>query len=190
MTEQEQILSIGEVDDLESLVYEINERFRIIQRKFTLYNKGDLLYASAINVLGALGIGTANYKLFVNAAGDLPEWAAGLKIITATRAMDAASGDVGYTGVGFKPSLIIFLARYDNSISIGVDDLTTSFNVNNYLNTTYAYSAARCMEFIHSGVRHSTMFVKTMDADGFTGTWTLVGAGVGATGYFAAICFR
>ena len=28
----EQILSIGEVDDLESLIYEINERFRIIQR--------------------------------------------------------------------------------------------------------------------------------------------------------------
>ena len=71
---------------------------------------GDIPYASANLTPNKLAKGAANLKLFMNAGATAPEWAAGIKIGEFTRSIAAASGDVGYTGVGFKPSAVIFLS--------------------------------------------------------------------------------
>lgn len=58
-------------------------------KKITAANLRGGLASSGAN----LAIGSANYKLFVNAAGNAAEWAKGIVVMNATRALDAAAGD-------------------------------------------------------------------------------------------------
>lgn len=155
--------------------------------------KGDLLRGSAAATAAKLAIGTANFKLFVNAAGDDIEWAAGLYLGTFTRDMTGANGDVAYTGTGFKPTEIIFLASDgttpDNSI--GFDNATVHYalaNVNGGAASTTTNTASIIVA-ANFGVTSQAAIVKTMDANGFTLTWTKTGApGAGAmTVYYLAI---
>jgi len=140
------------------------------------------------------GIGAANQKMFTNAAGTAPEWAKGICIHNGTRSADAASGDVSYTGFGFKPSAIIIIAVYNGNwaVSIGFDDGTTHFcvynNAANFPNTwsvATSYSLVITPEASHA----QQMVVKTMDADGFTATWTGTGDYPGLVS-FSVIAFR
>jgi len=74
-----------------------------------------------ISALFPAALGAANLKQFMDAAGTAAEWATGSYSGTFTRAMDAASGDVAYTGVGFKPSAIIIIATLvAKSYSVGL----------------------------------------------------------------------
>jgi len=143
-------------------------------KKITVANLRGGLASSGAN----LAIGSANYKLFVNAAGNAAEWANGIVVLNVTRALDAAAGDVSYSGVGFKPSSAIFVAGLSNhGISIGMDNMTAKGvscvfaaaytpNHNNFSiwianagNTVYQYA-----------------FIKSFDSDGFTLTWAGVGS--------------
>ena len=83
--------------------------------------QGDMIYGSAINTLAMLTKGAANAKLFMNAAGTLPEWASGVKIGSFTRDIAGANGNVAYTGAGFKPSVIVFIGAVGNTkyVSMG-----------------------------------------------------------------------
>jgi len=74
---------------------------------------GDMYYRAS-SALARLAKGTANYKMFMNAGGTAPEWAAGAAMISFTREMDAATADVNYT-VGFTPSALIALGSCANS---------------------------------------------------------------------------
>lgn len=140
-----------------------------------LTTAGDLMYATAAQTVARLALGAANLKLFVNAGATAPEWAAGVKAITATRVHNAVAGDVAYTGAGFKPSSGIFLAMKaagDNYGSIGfaessiIDVCFWFFGGNSYSGTTKAI-------YIDTGTgAAASMDLKTWDADGFTGTWT------------------
>jgi len=98
---------------------------------------GDLLYASATNTIAGLGIGTANYKLFTNsgATAQNGSWIYDWHI---HRDMEAATADVAYTGVGFKPSHLIFVVHApDVGLSVGFDNGTAHYCVYN-VSTTYA----------------------------------------------------
>lgn len=156
----------------------------------TLTTGGDLLYASAAYTLARLAIGTANYKLFTNAGGTAPEWASGVKIGTTTRAMAAASGDAAITGVGFKPSVVIFLgSSADVGLSVGFSDGTTHCAIYWYLAATAMVgSALTCLALVDKDGGSQSAIVKTMDADGFTLTWTKdssPGAGTAPVYYLA-----
>ena len=138
-------------------------------------------------------IGAANLKMFMNAVATAPEWAAGIKIGTFTRLMDAASGDVSYTSVGFKPSSIILFANYqgtfaNGSISVGIDDGTAHYSVG-IGNQTYGVNLTQSIDLFYQ-TSHQTCFVKTFDSDGFTLTWTLVGAGINDSGYILYTAHR
>ena len=90
----------------------------VINRAFNVEHSSDGIHNFAA--------AAANLKLFWNAAGTAPEWATGLSIISATRAMTAASGNVAYTGVGFLPRSLLVVAALDpTSISIGISAGTT-----------------------------------------------------------------
>ena len=68
--------------------------------------------------------GTQWVPILVNAAGKLLiEESLTSKIITDSRDMTAVSGDVAYTGVGFKPSVILaFASDGAAASSIGFSD--------------------------------------------------------------------
>uniref|UniRef100_A0A6M3KB96 Uncharacterized protein n=1 Tax=viral metagenome TaxID=1070528 RepID=A0A6M3KB96_9ZZZZ len=141
---------------------------------------GDMYYRAS-SLLARLAKGTANLKLFMNAAATAPEWAKGLKVGSLTRNMISGSGDVAYTGVGFKPGSIIFIACVNASsqFSIGFDDATTHTAIlDNSIDADAANTwSATASSSIHlctgvAGIVFQTAIVKTFDADGFTLTWT------------------
>jgi len=138
-------------------------------------------------VLSALALGTANYKLFMNAAGTAPEFASGIYIGTFTRDQATGAGDVSYTGIGFKPSWILFLANQNDSarLSIGYDKGGGSTNgncvYNNHEAGAYSWKIddGRSIMAQASSTNNVRANVKTMDADGFTLSWALTGSQTG-----------
>ena len=145
---------------------------------------GDILYASGANTLARLAKGAANTKLFMNAAGTAPEWASGATIKVHARAMTAASGDVSYTGYGFKPSVLFLLAGKGSTKiwSIGIA-CTTAGGIGTIvlagqggINADQIYNTSGYLCTLwESDVKYQLATVKSMDADGFTLTWTRSG---------------
>ena len=122
------------------------------------------------------------------------------KIITATRVMSLASGNVGYTGVGFKPSVIQFLAGGPAGtnlgyVSQGYDDGTAHFctaQLGGYTGgstvANFQTSYSILMGDNAGGSSYQYASVYSMDPDGFTLAWTKSGTPT-ATGNFVALCF-
>jgi len=149
---------------------------------------GDMLYASAPTSLAKLAAGTANFKMFMNAAGGAPEWASGVKVgaLSPARDLSAASGDVSYTGVGFKPSLIFFFGGVhttQGTMSAGFSNGTAHEGVFLYLDTTLktGVNSAAAINIHTSAADAQTAIVKSFDADGFTLTWTKASSPTGTT---------
>lgn len=103
------------------------------------------------------------------------------KVGSFTRVMTVASGNVAYTGVGFKPRALIVFANVVNGAlsnnSEGFSDGTTNLMVLNYSTTGANASFARTANLIYSfddvgtaNVQSAT--VASFDADGFTLAWT------------------
>ena len=155
------------------------------------YAQGDLLYASAANTLAKLAIGAANTKLFINAAGTAPAWASGLKVGNFTKDMTEATGTVAYTGVGFKPSAILFFAcgPTDNAISIGADDGTNKGMVSAYGTLNFTVVTTDSIYLLNAaGTTLQNARISSFDSDGFTLSWTKVGSPTGtATIIYLAI---
>jgi hypothetical protein len=120
--------------------------------------------------------GSANTHLVMNAAGTTPEYAVPYKIGMFTRAMDAAGADVAYTGVGFKPSVVIFLASLaGKSTGVGFDSSVARYMAFAHLNgatPSHDYSSSVAIMALEDGSKLQGGAIKTMDADGFTITWT------------------
>jgi hypothetical protein len=98
-----------------------------------------------------------------------------VKVGSFTRDLTTASGDVSYTGVGFRPVAILFIANLPSSTALtnmswGVDDITTDGHLKLYGNT-HSDMDVRSI-FLSDGTNSQSAVVKTFDADGFTLTWT------------------
>jgi hypothetical protein len=103
------------------------------------------------------------------------------KIISFTKQMNSAGGNVAYTGVGFTPSSIIFFAGSAAASTVGSYSMAVSsvalagsaatFGATN----TYASSNPIAL-WEQSGVGQ-TADVVSFDADGFTLNWTPYGGG-------------
>jgi len=145
---------------------------------------GDLLYATAADTLINLTKGTANLKLFMNAAGTAPEWAAGLKVISFSRDI-SSYGVQAVTGVGFKPAAIIFMVSLVVDTSFMFTDGAATFS------TSYQNGGQTGFFIVRSSSGNSAKFtLGSLDADGFTGTWANnAGSPVGTYSIYA-ICFR
>ena len=163
--------------------------------------KGDILYASANGVPAVLAIGADNHVLTV--ATDIPDWEAGgggaalsSKVITGTRDLAAATGDVAYTGVGFQPTAVIALS-YKASVqwqcgSWGLSDSVKACGcllLYAYRNIDGgAYLIGQSATSALPGTTGQTAIVKSYDADGFTLTWTKNGVPTGtAVLYFLCL---
>jgi hypothetical protein len=139
----------------------------------------------------AVALGAANTKVFSNAAGTNYEWATGVKIGTFNRDLAGTSGDVAYTGVGFKPSHVLFISVTEsNGMSWGIDNGTNHYCSFCYGGTfTISTLATNSITVANSaGSGSQTGLIKTLDADGFTITYAKTGSPTGTINiYYLAI---
>lgn len=134
----------------------------------------------------------ANLKLFGNAAGNGVEWAAGMKITTSTREMDAATGDVAYTGVGFKPNAMVCLGIVTGTTlaSISICQGVAACAIGQY-SAGGAWIAAPYVFYLIEGAgKDQSCTIKTLDAGGATLAWTRTGATASATANLYFLWFR
>jgi hypothetical protein len=111
------------------------------------------------------------------------------KVGTFNRNTGTASGTVAYTGVGFRPSTIIFFAGIDNvtALSFGFTDATNgrcliSDSVSSV--GVGAQSFAQAIRYSRTIAGNGTTqaaVISSMDADGFTLSWTKTDIGTGGT---------
>ena len=155
---------------------------------------GDIPYASANLTPARLAKGEANLKMFMNAGKTAPEWAAGIKKVAFTRAMDAVTGDVSYTGAGFKPSFAVVIIGSDSGgwhDSIGFYDGSTYFVLTQYAaDLSYGTASYMVMLSTNPGVTQQSAIGKTLDADGITLTWTRTGTPAATTASGCFLFFR
>jgi hypothetical protein len=140
---------------------------------------GDMYYRAA-SVLARLAKGAANTKMFMNAAGTAPEWAKGIKIASATFSTSSETGDVAYTGAGFKPGLVYVICSIDPTSMqcAGFYDGTTNRGLRDNTNSsvdTWASASGTMGELLTNGSSYFSVAGKSLDADGCTLTWTKVG---------------
>jgi len=142
---------------------------------------GDLRYATAAGVDTRLGIGTIGHILSVAAGGTTPEWRAETArtnfLKAETRDIQAASGDVAYTSYGFQPTSLIILAQHDNGTpcrSWGLGDVNLSeMCMWEDADGVCGAESALIVKIVEStATDFQTAVLKTLDADGFTLTWT------------------
>ena len=107
--------------------------------------------------------------------------AVSIKIGTFTRDTSLATGSQAVTGVGFTPKGVIFFAVQDNSAeaSWGFDNVTGSYGIGRrQAGTNLDVSSASIYDSEGAGVSY-TGVLASLDADGFTVSWTRNGAPTG-----------
>lgn len=161
-------------------------------RRSILTTQGDLLVRGAA-VAERLVAAAGGQVLKSGGVGALPGWEAphlsenGFEMGTITRSTNGAEV---ITGVGFQPSLVIFLFR-DNAptnvnIGIGFDYLTK--RICSYLGadgTEVQTSAVFSIMVLRGAGNYMTAVVSALGGDGFTVTYSLTGTCQTVTNWFA-----
>ena len=137
--------------------------------------QGDLLYASAANTPAALPAGVADSKLYHT--GTAPEWAQGAVVISGTRAMAGATGDVN-VGFTLRPTVIIALAVVNGTTiaSIGFSFEETEQCIYQTAAGTWSRVADRLIYCFESAGKTQDALVKSRVGTTVTLTWTRTGA--------------
>ena len=112
------------------------------------------------------------------------------KIGSFTRDMTTATGDVSYTGIGFKPKLLLCISHLDGggvNGSIGFGNVDSQKNIFFFLSTPAMSGSGSGMIVLGSGTILQEGTLKTFDTDGFTLTWEKIGlpTGIGNISYLA-----
>lgn len=175
-------------------------KIRIRTGSFTLIDDNDISVSTAIPLVqvDAAAQETRIYRNRLNSAiaaasrisnassttitvDNSPE-AATVAIGQITRGLALASGNVAYTGLGFKPTSIEFWGAVDTQIEMmqGACGLTNSGYSNRCMTTDSAgaiLSSSDCIRLIRSSAGNEQKAVlSSFDNDGFTLTWTKVGS--------------
>ncbi len=143
---------------------------------------GDATVAGTLGVTGAL---TAASFLSGALTGHF-------KIGTFTRNISTASGTQAITGIGFVPTIVLFMGGRGQlqRASIGFDDATTAYSFNAYVldNTVDTFNNTQSLH-VFTGLSDSYGGkINSMDADGFTIGWTKAGSPTGTlTAMYLAI---
>lgn len=114
------------------------------------------------------------------------------KVISITRDMTAASGDVSYTGVGFTPTAMIGFGDIEGADSISIGAVASDKSDENlYFISAFAArdDNGAFIRLTVAGGAHQRAVVKTYDSDGFTLTWTKSGSPTG-TAKVGILCLR
>jgi hypothetical protein len=115
------------------------------------------------------------------------------KVLSITRDLATASGDVAYTGVGFQPTSIVALSvlssTHGNSVGFA-DSSKTGRGVAQYTTTAYTETTSPIHIYTGSaGDTYQSAVVLSYDADGFTLTWTKTGSPTGTAAIYL-LCLK
>jgi len=159
----------------------------------------DILTAIQNGVTALNNLGKQVSGSFNNISGQLTALQAqSYKISSFTRVLSVASGNQSITGIGFKPRLILFTTgisggsiwtstgRSDGIINT---DIEYSFNTGGTIGAYTDTAVAGRQRDDAAGANYGQFVVSSFDVDGFTLTWTKVGAPV-ATAEINVVCFR
>lgn len=113
------------------------------------------------------------------------------KVKTATRDLTVATGDVAYTGIGFTPTAIIVFASIPAGYgeSEGICDSAKAVMSINYQQAGLSTADTTAFCVITTAGGNQSAIVKTLDADGFTLTWTKTSSPTG-TASLIFLCLR
>ena len=142
-----------------------------------------------VTATNLVALGAANLKLFVNAAASAPEYAKGIKVGAFTYNLATASGNLSTTGVGFKPSAIIFFNPGSGGTdgSWGLAEGTSNYCTFQVAGAALSSDSTVCIYFYQGAGTRNYGGLFSFDADGFTLSWTKTGAITGTVtiGYLA-----
>ena len=139
---------------------------------------GNLIAAATF---AAYGAASAFMQTVLDAANALAaRTTLGTRQIKIGNSSRSTGGDEIITGVGFKPSLIMFMAKDTTSAnqnwSIGLDTLTEQCEMSRTTNgTLILQSVSRSIFIQRDGPNNLSGVVSAIGSDGFTITWTLGG---------------
>lgn len=163
--------------------------------KSLLTEQGDIIYASGAGTPAALPHGTSSQYLksggdAANPSWDTPAGGSSIKVKAETRAMDAVSGDVAYTGYGFTPVGLIIIAKTPAALgSIGCSNPAKE-EIILYLAASTIFGASPMVFLYEAAGKQQTGRVKTYDADGFTLTWARTGVTAAGTAKLTVFAFK
>lgn len=131
-----------------------------------------------------ISLGSGNWVCTNYQRKDGTPLAGGLTVKTGsfTRALTTASGTQAITGVGFTPKAVIFLGVRDGGLldtkgfdtGVAANCILQGYDSNQFLGAAYS------IYFYHgSGVDRQRALITSLDADGFTLTWTKDGSPTG-----------
>uniref|UniRef100_A0A6H1Z9G6 Tail protein n=1 Tax=viral metagenome TaxID=1070528 RepID=A0A6H1Z9G6_9ZZZZ len=145
--------------------------------------------ASSPTFAGATFSGlTASVPVWTSAAKALVSVSTRFKVGSITRDLSAADGAVAETGVGFQPSVVIFMGAVAGSgmLSLGFDSSAAAYSIaDNREGTAGAYytaSTSLCF-YVSAGVK-SNGTISSWSADGFSITWAKTGSPAGTANVF------
>jgi hypothetical protein len=125
--------------------------------------------------------GNADKKLFVKHDESASEWVSGFKVGTFTYDISTASGTQAVTGVGFKPSIVVFIGTVTGTVttSHGFDNGANAYaQYMNAFTATWEMSTSQSLVIYRAG-SDASGHITTMGTDGFTITWTKTGSPTG-----------
>lgn len=153
---------------------------------------GSSISGTAIATGAEVTTGTDNTKIVTpKAVGDaVVNTRLKSKVITATRDMAAASGDVAYTGVGFTPTSVSVVAGIIGTaaFAVGFADSTTTGAVV-YTSAADVIGVGNSFFIIQIAAGYQIAIIKSFDADGLTLTYSKGSTPTG-TIELKFLCFR
>lgn len=120
-----------------------------------------------------------------------------MKALQASRSMTAASGNVAYTGLGFKPRMILVTggvnAGTNLSCYFGMAENQTPMS--GISNGSFGSSGAVVSAVVinigdATNANSQQAVVNSWDADGFTLAWTVLGSPAAGTASLYFMCFE
>ena len=165
----------------------INASASIADSKLAQITTASKVHGTSITGLASLPSGAGEIP-----AANLP---AGASVTTESREMDAASGDVSYTGAGFTPTAAIAFAAVDGdaSMSWGMVDTDTAaslFNSDGGTTLTSILSDTTFIQLDEDNTKDQRALLSSFDSDGITLTWTKVSTPASATADITIIYFK
>ena len=151
---------------------------------------GDSGSGGAKGLVPAPAAGDALKVLLGNGTWD----ARGYKAGSFTRDMSSATGAVSYTGAGFTPKAIFFLANINGAspaswgFTTGAGNNVALADDNADAASTYAIFVNKCIYVERGGGNNQNAAIGSFDGDGFTLAWTKTGSPTGTlTGMYVAM---
>ena len=138
-------------------------------------------------LINSLSIGT-NARATPNILGAA---SSGYRLINFTRDLTAASANVSYTGVGFRPKAVIIVGVDSGHLSVGASDGAANHALiaEDGASNAWVLSTLFCAAITQTVSDNQTASVLSMDPDGFTLAWTKNGAPT-TTATFFALAFK